>query len=133
MFHIKHEIKFHFIKKKKQQSIFNSKNIYMFISLFLKRHLITILQKTRFNPQPLTLPSCPPGRYIKAKAQRGVATLAVDWGRERNTLRSCRTHSEWLLPHVHRAVLHPKVYSLRHVDEQPRVHHACGTKGKRKC
>lgn len=33
----------------------------MFISLFLKRHLITILQKTRFNPQPLTLPSCPPG------------------------------------------------------------------------
>lgn len=57
----------------------------MFISLFLKRHLITILQKTRFNPQPLTLPSCPPGRYIKAKAQRGMATSAVGWGRERNT------------------------------------------------
>jgi len=130
MFLIKHEIKFHFIKKK-QLSIFNSKNIYMFISLFLKRHLITILQKTGFNPHPAKLSTW--HRYIKAKAQRGMATLAVGWGRKRNTLCSCRAHSERLLPHVHRAVLHPEVDSLGHVDEQPRVHHTCGTKGRRKC
>lgn len=29
------------------------------------------------------------------------------------------------LPEVHRAVLHPEVDSLRHVDEQARVHHTC--------
>lgn len=46
----------------------------MFIFLFLKRHLITILHKTDLTPPP-TLPphppatSCPPWqRYIKAKA-----------------------------------------------------------------
>ena len=38
-----------------------SLSTYTFISLFLKKHLITVLQKTEFNPQLLTLSSCPAG------------------------------------------------------------------------
>lgn len=36
-----------------------------------------------------------------------------------------------LLPHADGAVLHPKIHHLSHVDEQPRLHHACGTRGHR--
>lgn len=37
---------------------------------------------------------------------------------------------EGLLPHIHRAILHPKVDSLCHVDEKACVHHACKMKNR---
>ena len=52
-----------------------------------------------------------------------MSASAVGWGREGNTFHSCRASLERLLPHVRRAILHPEVDSLRHAEEQARVHY----------
>lgn len=130
-FHIKHKIKFYFIKKLNILIV----KIYIYLNFFLKRH-IAILHKTGFDyPHPPThgQPSTlalwtATWRYIKAKAPGEACPPCLGWRLKVRTL--LLSGLEGLLPHVHWAILHPKVDSLCHVDEKACVHHACRMKNR---
>lgn len=76
--------------------------------------------------------SSPPWhRYIKAKAP-GEARPPWLWLERLKVSTLLLTGStEWLLIHVHWAILHPKVDSFCHVNEQACVHHTYTTKNKK--
>lgn len=107
------------IKKKKQLSIFNSKYIYVYISL-LKDVLITILQRL-VNPQPLTLPSYPPGTDTLRQRLREAWHLGSGLG-TRGRPPSCRARSERHLLMFTEPSCIP-VDSLLHVDRRSPCHH----------